>query len=188
MEARLGRVLLGPFEEDDEMNLGRKGWFFGALVLTAQMWSASAQGTPAGVKDRQLVKCHASVAVIGAVTKRAPFPKALAAWKKQLTRPPFSFFKGFALLKGLESDLAVGRKPFVAALAGPYTMELTLLGTHRTSKGKEQFRFRLKLMARRGKESKVISNGTMRLDRGGTFFVAGPKVGAQTLVLAITLK
>ena len=173
-----------------EMNLGRKGWGVGALVFAAHLfsWSASAQDAAVRTKGRPVVKCHASVAVIGAVTKRAPFPKELAAWKKQLTRPPFSFFKGFALLKGLEAALAVDRKPFVAALAGPYSMELKLLGTHRTSKGKEQFRFRLKLMVHRGKVSKVISNGTMRLDRGGTFFVAGPKVGVQTLVLAITLK
>ncbi len=174
------------------MSLSRTVWAWGLWAclayvgLSPRVAFASQGETTAHVEPG--AGCRASVVVIGAVTNPAPFPKELLSWKRQLTNPPFSFFKGFSLLKALSSSLAANRKPFKAQLAGPYFMELKLLGRRLSAKGREQYRFQLKLIERKGKRSKVISNGTMRLDRGGTFFVAGPKVGRKTLILAITLK
>ncbi len=172
------------------MSLSRKGWLSGVAVLLA-FWALQG-GRVWGQQHRAAsgtaVSCKASVAVIGASSKPLPFPKSLAAWKRQLVRPPFSSFKGFELLKSYATALRVGNKPSLVQLAGAYSMSLKLLGSSVSAKGKPQYRFQLKLMVRKGKAHKVISNGTMRLDRGGTFFVAGPKVGARTLVLAITLK
>ncbi|MCD6499069.1 MAG: hypothetical protein J7M25_12335 [Deltaproteobacteria bacterium] len=128
--------------------------------------------------------CRAQVRVIGASMKPAPLPKALKVWSRKLRQPPFSLFKSFKLIKTIDRDLTKNRS-VTAVLAGPYVLTLELLS--RAAGKRIRYRFRLKLTARKGKHVRVISSSTLRMDSGGTFFVAGPRLGPQTLILGITL-
>ncbi len=130
--------------------------------------------------------CRSEVHVIAASRAKAPFPKALARFRKELTSGRFAAFKGFRLLKVVRRPLEAGR-PVSFVAAGPYLLELELLERVRAKSG-ESYRFRLQLKMKRRGKLRTLSRSVLRLSRGGTFFLAGPPWGRETLVLAITLK
>lgn len=149
-----------------------------------------ARSAPPGSRPRgskTAVQSKGTVKLILGSQKRAAFPKKLAAWRHQLTRPPFSAFKSFKVLKNLNFTLTAGR-PVTALLAGPYVLSVKLINRITTRKGKVRYRFQLKLTAKRKRRAKLLHSSRMLLDKGGTFFLAGPRYRSGTLILGITLR
>jgi hypothetical protein len=156
---------------------------FGALAFEAR--SAPPGARPRGSKPA--VQSKGTVKLILGSQKKSAFPKKLAAWRHQLTRPPFSVFKSFKVLKNLNFTLTAGR-PVTALLVGPYVLSVKLINRITTRKGKTRYRFQLKLTAKRKRRAKLLHSSRMLLDKGGTFFLAGPRFKSGTLILGIALR
>ena len=102
--------------------------------------------------------------------------KRLAFLRKQLSRPPFSAFKAFGLVKAKELHIprAVTRE---ATLPTKKVLQLTF--KDKLSVGKK-FRLRMHLVI------KPRLNTVFTIDNRGTLLVAGDKYKAGTLVVGIT--
>lgn len=135
------------------------------------------------------LKARASVTIKIILGSQKPgfFPKELERLKRQLTRPPFSAFKSFKMLKTLSFQLVTPR-PVTAVLTGPYVLTVSLIKTSRSRKGVIRYHFGLKLIARREKRDRTLHSSKMILARDGTFFLAGPKHQSGTLILGITFR
>ena len=144
-------------------------------------------GAPAVTLGKTL-KARAEITLISGRQKGPKkLPKQLAAWRKKLTKPPFSVFKSFSVLKKIAKTLTK-QKSLSVVLAGPYVLHLKLIQGVKGSRRRIRYRFHLKLLSKKGRKSKLLHSGRMLLDKGGTFFIAGPRYKGGTLILGITLK
>lgn len=143
-----------------------------------------------GASDRPAeVRAQARIILIAGSQKAAgKLPKTLRAWRRKLKKPPFSAFKSFRVLKTIRQALST-KKALTAVLAGPYVLHIKLLGKQSRPGKRARYRFFLKLTAKRRKRKvRVVHSGRMLLDKGGTFFIAGPRFHKETLILGITLR
>ncbi len=161
---------------------------FCSLVLLLSLSHVSRADSGEKAK-KKTIKAEAEITLIlGSQKGGKTFPKALREWQKQLTAPPFSLFKSFRVLKQIKRPLS-DRKSLSLVLVGPYLMDLGLLEGVDVKGKPMRYRFNLKLFSKKGsKKKKLLHSGRMLLDKGGTFFVAGPRHEDGTLILGITLK
>jgi len=159
---------------------------FCSLVLLLS--SAPVSRADSGDKAKTIKAGAEITLILGSQKGKGGLPKELREWQKQLTAPPFSLFKSFRVVKQIKRPLS-NKKDLSLVLVGPYLMDLGLL-ERVAVKGKPiRYRFDLKLFSKKGsKKKKLLHSGRMLLDKGGTFFVAGPRHEDGTLILGITLK